>query len=145
MSVIKGQNLRVLINDKCIAFATSCTLHTALNLEESSTKDSTNNFAEQTPTGISWDLSCDALYSVDTDLTGVNAIGALDMVLAQTKVQVAFEQTTGDKNRVAVSGSVVYQGDAYVNDISVNATNRQDTSYSIQMTGDGQLEKTTAT
>lgn len=137
--------MRVLINDKCIAFATSCTLHTALNLEESSTKDSTNNFAEQTPTGISWDLSCDALYSVDTDSTGVNAIGALDMVLAQTKVQVAFEQTGGEKNRVAVSGSAVYQGDAFVNEISVNSSNRQNVSYSISLTGDGPLTKTTAT
>lgn len=145
MGVIKGQNLRLLINDKCVAFATSCTFHSSLSLEETSSKDSTNNYAEQTPTGISWDLSCDALYSVDTDATGVNAIGALDMVLAQTKVQVAFEQTSGDKNRVAVSGGVVYQGDAYVNDISVNATNRQNTSYSIQLTGDGALTKTTAT
>lgn len=134
----------MLIGGKCVAFATSCTFHTALNLEESSTKDSTNNYAEQTPTGLSWDLSCDALYSVDTDATGVNAIDALDIVLAQTKVQVQFEQTNGEKNRETVSGGAVYSGYAYVNDISVNATNRQNTSYSIQMTGDGALTKTTA-
>lgn len=144
MGVIKGQNLRLLIGGKCVAFSTSCTVHAAINLEESSSKDSTNNFAEQTPTGISWDLSCDALYSVETDETGVNAIEALDMVLAQTKVQVQFEQTEGTKNREAVAGGAVYSGYAYVNDINVNATNQQNTSYSIQLTGDGQLTKTTA-
>ncbi len=127
-----------------MAFATSCTVHVSLNLEESSTKDSTNNFTEQTPTGISWDMSCDALYSVDADATGVNAISALDTVLAQAKVQVQFEQTQGEKNRVAVSGGAVYSGYAWVNDISINAANRQNTSYTIQLTGDGQLAKTTA-
>ena len=144
MGVIKGQNLRILLGGKCVAFATSCTVHVSLNLEESSTKDSTNNFTEQTPTGISWDMSCDALYSVDADATGVNGINALDTVLAQAKVQVQFEQTEGDKNRVAVSGGAVYSGYAWVNDISINAANRQNTSYTIQLTGDGQLAKTTA-
>jgi hypothetical protein len=144
MEVIKGQNLRLLIGGKCVAFATSCTVHASLNLEESSTKDSTNNFTEQTPTGISWDMSCDALYSVDADATGVNGINALDTVLAQQKVQVQFEQTQGEKNRVAVSGGAVYSGYAWVNDISINAANRQNTSYTIQLTGDGQLAKTTA-
>ena len=144
MGVIKGQNLRLLIGGKCVAFSTSCTVHVSLNLEESSTKDSTNNFTEQTPTSISWDMSCDALYSVDADATGVNAISALDTVLAQQKVQVQFEQTQGEKNRVAVSGGAVYSGYAWVNDISINAANRQNTSYTIQLTGDGQLAKTTA-
>ena len=144
MGVIKGQNLRLLIGGKCVAFATSCTVHVSLNLEESSTKDSTNNFTEQSPTGISWDMSCDALYSVDADATGVNAISALDTVLAQQKVQVQFEQTQGEKNRLAVSGGAVYSGYAWVNDISINAANRQNTSYTIQLTGDGQLSKTTA-
>lgn len=144
MGVIKGQNLRLLIGGKCVAFSTSCTVHVSLNLEESSTKDSTNNFTEQTPTGISWDMSCDALYSVDDDATGVNGVTALDTVLAQQKVQVQFEQTQGEKNRVPVGGGAVYSGDAWVNDISINAANRQNTSYTIQLTGDGQLLKTTS-
>jgi hypothetical protein len=134
----------LLIGGKCVAFATSCTVHASLNLEESSTKDSTNNFTEQTPTGISWDMSCDALYSVDTDATGVNGINALDTVLAQQRVQVQFEQTQGEKNRIAVSGGAVYSGYAWINDISINAANRQNTSYTIQLTGDGELTKTTA-
>ena len=143
MGVIKGQNLRLLIGGKCVAFATSCTVHSSLNLEDSSTKDSTNNYTEQTPTGISWDMSCDALYSVDTDATGVNGVDALDLVLAQAKVQVQFEQTQGEKNRVAVTGTAVYSGSAWVNDISVNAGNKQNTSYTIQLAGDGQLTKST--
>ena len=126
-----------------MAFSTSCTVHASLNLEESSSKDSTNNFTEQTPTGISWDMSCDALYSVDTDATGVNGISALDMVLAQQKVEVQFEQTTGEKNRVAVTGSAVYSGFGWVNDINITAANKTNTQFSIQVAGDGQLTKST--
>lgn len=141
MGVIKGQQLRLTLTGKFVAFSTSCTVHTSLNLEESSTKDSTNNFTEQTPTGISWDMSCDALFSVDADTTGQNGVNALDMVLAQQRVFVQFEQTQGEKNRVPVAGGVVYSGYAWVNDISINAPNRQNTSYTIQLTGDGPLTK----
>lgn len=143
MGVIKGQNLRITVGGKFVAFATNCTVHVSMNLEESSTKDSTNNFTEQTPTGISWDMSCDALYSVDADVTGKNGVDALDMVLAQAKVAVVFEQANGEKNRVPVSGAAIYSGNAWVNDISINAANRQNASYTIQLTGDGQLTKST--
>ena len=73
--------------------------------------------------------------------TGVNGINALDTVLAQQRVQVQFEQTQGEKNRVAVSGGAVYSGYAWVNDISINAANRQNTSYTIQLTGDGEAHQ----
>ena len=141
MGVIKGQNLRITLGGKFIAFATSCTVHVSTDLEESSTKDSTNNFREQQPTGISWDISVDALYSVDTDDSGKNAVDALDIILAQEKVGVTFEQTSGEKNRQTTSGNVKYTGNAWVNDVSINATNRQNASYSLQAQGDGPLTK----
>lgn len=138
---MKGQQLRLTLGGKCVAFATSCTVHVSQNLEESSTKDSTGGFSEQTPTGVAWDMSCDALYSVDTDATGVNGINALDTVLAMQRVQVEFVQTSGTKNRVPVTGAVKYSGYAYVNDISINSANKTNVSYTIQLTGDGELSK----
>lgn len=141
MGVIKGQNVRISLGGKCIAFSTSATIHVSQNLEESSSKDSTNAATEQTPTGVSWDMSCDALYSVDTDATGVNGINAIDMVLGMQRVQVQFTQTSGAKNRVPVTGAVVYSGYGYVSDISLTAANRQNCTYSIQIQGDGELSK----
>jgi hypothetical protein len=141
MGIIKGQNLRIKIGEKYIAFATSATVHTSAQLEESSTKDSTNGFMQQEITGMSWDVSVDALYSVDTDATGVNAVDALDIVLAQQKVTVEFTQASGEKNRVPGTGAIAYTGQAWVNDISINTPNRQNASYTIQLTGDGPLTK----
>jgi hypothetical protein len=86
-------------------------------------------------------MSCDALYSVDTDATGVNGINALDTVLAMQRVQVQFEQVGGAKNRVPETGGVVYSGYGYVSDISLTAANKQNSQYTIQIQGDGELSK----
>ena len=141
MGVIKGQNLRIKLGTKYVAFATSCTVLVSAQLEESSTKDSTNGWQQQEITGMNWDISVDALYSVDTDATGVNGSEALDLILAQQKIAVEFTQAAGEKNRVPGQGAIVYSGNAWVNDVSVNAPNRQNTTYTLQAAGDGELTK----
>lgn len=141
MGVIKGQNLRIKLGTKYVAFATSCTVHVSAQLEESSTKDSTNGWQKQEITGMNWDISVDALYSVDTDTTGVNGVDALDLILAQQQIDVEFTQAEGEKNRVPGTGDIKYSGKAWVNDVSVNAPNRQNTTYTLQATGDGELTK----
>lgn len=128
---MKGQNLRILINQKCVAFSTSCTYHLNANLEDSSTKDDVAGFQKQDVTGLAGDISCDALYSVDTDANGVNGIDALDMMLAGQEVTVEFSPTTGTKNREATGTKYTCQ--AIVNDISINAPNRANVTYTIQM------------
>jgi hypothetical protein len=62
MGTIKGQNLRVLVGNpsKCVAAATSCTVHLSLQLESETTKDS-GDWDEQGPVGKNWDGSVDAL------------------------------------------------------------------------------------
>lgn len=140
MGVIKGQNLRIKIAGKFVGFATSCTVHVSASLEDSSTKDSSDGiFQEQQLTGLAWDISTDALYSVDTDATGINAEGALDAILARQKVDIEFTGTVGTNNRQATGHK--YTGQAWINDISINATNRQNASYSLQAQGTGALTK----
>jgi hypothetical protein len=55
MGAIKGQNLRVSINGKYLCSATTCSFHISAQLEDSSTKDSTNSWQQQECTGKSWD------------------------------------------------------------------------------------------
>lgn len=138
---MKGQNLRIFIGAKCVAFATSCTFHVAAQLEDSSTKDDTGDYAKNEVTGMSWDFSCDALYSAATDATGVNGVDALDLLLAKQPVTVKFQTTAGEQNRQQDVSSAYYTGEAFINDISVNAPNRQNVTYTIQGTGNGQLTK----
>lgn len=141
MDKIKGQNLRIKLGGKYVAMSTSCTLHISANLEESSTKDSTNGWQENEVTGMNWDISVDALYAVgDEDTTGVGGEDALDLILAQQEVEIEFERTNGAQNRVPVDGAKVYTGKAFVNDISIQAQNRQNTTYTLQATGNGEIK-----
>ena len=130
---MKGQNLRILIGSpaKCIALATSCTYHISNTLEDVSTKDDLGGFQKQEVTGASGDISCDALYAVGTDATAVNGEAALDLVLAGQEVDVEFSPTEGANNRTATGTK--YTCKAIVNDISINAPNRQNVTYTIQM------------
>jgi predicted secreted protein len=80
---------------------------------------------------------------VDAETTGINGIGALDAILAQQLVNVEFVQVAGAKNRVPVAGSVKYSGQAWVNDIEINAQDETESTYTIKLTGDGPLTKTT--
>lgn len=140
MGIIKGHNLRLKLNDKYMAFSTDCTVHVSATLEDSSTKDSSDGiWQEQELTGMAWDISCNALYSVDEDGTGHNAENALDLVLAMQKVWVEFTSTKGEKNRTAEGNK--YSGWVWLNDHSVTATNRQNGSYSLQAQGNGPLTK----
>lgn len=143
MSKIKGQYLRLKFGTKWVALATDATLHVSASFEDSSTKDDYEGmWQDQELTGLAWDISTSALYSVDADATGINAEDALDMMIAHEKVWVEFTQTTGqgDKNRTAASGHM-YAGWAIVNDISVNASNRANATYTLQAQGSGPLIK----
>lgn len=143
--VIKGQNLRVFVGDKCVAFATSCLLHVSANLEDTSTKDSTGSWDEQEIVGKSWSMSVDALYNAGgTDTTGLNAQEMLDLLLAGQQVQVRFCVTGGSQNRQSLtetSSMAEYDGSAWINDLSVTAENKSNASYSASLTGNGALVK----
>lgn len=138
--MIKGQHLRITLNGKYVAFSQSCTVHQTANLEESSTKDTTGDWTDQSATSKGWDISVNGLYSVATDNTGMNGIDLMDLI-GQT-VTVEFVQTDGEKNRV-VQSAVKYSGSAIVNDVQVEAPNRADSTFSLQATGKGQLTKGT--
>lgn len=225
--VIKGQNLRVIIAGKCVAAAQSCNLQFQLQLEETTSKDSTNDWTEYSPVGHNWSGSVDALVTDgrydevevvaseevpasggeafyapqfislpvgmnihaesdstmrilnsnlfpltepmggiinytnegDTDIIvylGSNTegetitayiedplrLGAKELVRAchsGAKVQVRFS-TVGGRNNV-VEQQRLLEGYAYLNDLSLTAANRANSTYTVQIAGTGELEK----
>ena len=145
MEKIKGQNFRVTYGGKYIAFSTSCALHISLNLEDSSTKDSTGDWKEQEVTSKSWDGSVDALYGVDDpDNTGKQMDDIIADILAGQPVDIEFVCTQGTKNRVIKAGKK-YTGKAIFNDFSLKAENKQNVTHTIQFQGTGELKQVTAT
>lgn len=138
----KGQNLRVFVGGKCVAVATSCSFHVALQLEESSTKDDMQGWQNQEVVGKSWDCSCDALYDPEAQ-TETNAITPAELMAKiitedDPKVTLKFDATEGEKNRTGKN--IGYTGQAILNDGSVTAGNRANSTATFQFTGAGELK-----
>ena len=140
MGTIKGQNLRVMVGGKCIAMATSCTFHVSAQLEDASTKDSVGDFQEQEVTGLSWDAQTESLVTLDDNgSNGELPQDLLSLMINKTKVTLTFDQTAGANNRVGQNSVIKKTGDAYINDISISAQNRKNSTCSVQFTGTGAL------
>lgn len=225
MATIKGQNLRLLIDGKCVAASTSCTVHIAANVESKTTKDSEGDFEEREVTGLSWDAQVDALVingvfdagsgsttenvtvggdtykrspvaievpvgatitvvggglncvildednevledtnmywkNEDSDQTikvyvaddsgdiedftytvnypNVGLAALQDNLIDKTKVEVYFSRTIGSMN--SVEAEELLHGYAYVSDLQIQAPNRQQATFSCQLTGTEELE-----
>ena len=141
---IKGQNLRfsVLVKEVKTYFAasTNAQLHIAADLEDSSTKDSTGMWKEQECVGMSWDGSVD-VNVIDDALD--NALKALDVPsLVGQEVDVELDITGGEQNRVLSKG--LYKGKAFINDWSLTAQNKAQSTASVQFQGNGPLTKVEA-
>ena len=144
MSTIKGQNLRVLVGttagqEKCIAMATNCTFHVSANVEDSSTKDDTGNWAENEVTGLSWDAQTDSLVTIDTDSTGELPTDLFTAMVNGTKLKLVFDVTNSTKNRTATNSAIKKSGECYVRDINITAANRQNSTMTVQFVGTGAL------
>ena len=140
MATIKGQNLRVMVGNKCIAMATSCTFHVAAQTESASTKDDANDFEVNEVTGLSWDASTESLVTLqDNGTNGELPTDLLSGMIAKTKVTLTFDVTNGANNRVGTNSALKKSGQAYINDISITAANRQNSTLSVQFLGTGPL------
>lgn len=140
MGTIKGQNLRVMVGGKCVAMATSCTIHVAAQTEDSSTKDDTGDWAENEVVGLSWDASTDSLVTLtDNGTNGELPVDLLSLIINKTKVQLTFDTTDGTNNRTGQNSAIKKSGYAYLTDYSLTAPNRQNSTLTCQFSGTGAL------
>ena len=140
MSTIKGQNLRVMVGDKCIAMATSCQFHISAQLESSSTKDSVGDFEEQEVVGLSWDASTESLVTLtDNGTNGELPQDILSLIINKTLVTLTFDQTAGTNNRTGQNSAIKRSGSAFVNDVNITAQNRTNSTLSVKFIGTGAL------
>jgi len=129
-----------MVGGKCIAMATSCTFHVSAQMEDSSTKDSTGDWQEQTVVGLSWDAQTDSLVTLtDNGSNGELPQDLLSLIINKTAVTLTFDQTNGTNNRTGTNSAIKRSGQAYLTDVSISAANRQNSQLSCQFTGTGAL------
>lgn len=139
MHVIKGQNFRLFVNDKCIGASQSCEIHVSANLETSSSKDDTDDFQRNETTGMAWDGSVNAFVMSDEDAQAIGIDDALDLI--GQEVSVKYQEVTGDKNRSAKLGGISRSSKAIVSDVKATFGNRANSTWDLQLTGNGPLTK----
>ena len=140
MATIKGQNLRVMVDGKCIAMATSCQFHIAAQTEDTSSKDDTGDWQSNEVTGLSWDASTDSLVTLtDNGTNGELPTDLMSLIINKTEVTLTFDQTAGTNNRVAQDSAIKRSGNAYLVDYALTAPSRANSTLTCKFTGNGPL------
>jgi len=134
MSKIKGQNFRLLQNSAAIPEATNASITLQGNAEDTSTKDTEGLFTEETITSTQWSAQVDTYQS---DTTALRSI--ISTFIAAQAVPVGWDQTGGSQNRVAQNANFKRNGNAILNDFTMNFNDRETVAVSLQFQGTGAL------
>ena len=142
----KGQFVRLFLGSdntttpaKVIGSAKQLQLHVSLQLEDASTKDTTGDWQIQEPTGLSYDITTNALVrGGDTITSQVQAQGLSELEAiyeAGTPVKFQIANVSGANQRT--KGAVIMSGSVILSQLTINAPNRQNATYDAQLNGWG--------
>jgi predicted secreted protein len=145
-SYTKGQFVRLFLgNDNTttpsavIAGAKTLSLHVSLSLEEATTKDTTGDWVIQEATGLSYDISTNALVSsgdVITSQVGGQSLDNLEAIYeASQPVKWQIANVSGDNQRT--KGAVICSGSVVISQLAIQAANRTAATYDAQLQGFG--------
>ena len=112
-----------------IAAAQQCQLTISLEVKQISTKDDTDDFARNVALKLSWSVNANGVVTIDPDR---NDPATLMDRIGQT-VRVELATAGGDMN--SESETQMLTGDATISDVQVQATNSEESTYTVQLTG----------
>ena len=142
----KGQFVRLFLGSDntttpaaVIASAKSLSFHCSLSLEDATTKDTTGDWQVQEPTGISFDISSNALVrsgdTITSSVGGQTLADLMDIYEASSPVKFQIANVSGDNNRT--KGSVIVSGSVVISSLNITAGNRQTATYDCSLSGYG--------
>ena len=134
LTKIMGQNFRAFVGGAAVNEATNCQVTIQGNVEDGSTCDSVSGYNEETMTSKQWSVQVD---NVDASLANLRAL--ITRFNSDAKTTVGWDQTSGAQNRVAQHAAFARSGSAILNDLSIQAGNRQTIQVSCQYQGSGAL------
>ena len=129
MATIKGQNLRIFLNNVVIAAAQQCQLSVSLSVNQISTKDDTDDFAKNIALKLSWSVSASGVVTIDPDRN--DPMTLMDRIGQTVRVELAT--ASGEQN--SDMGDQLLAGDAIISDVQIQATNNEESTYAVQLTG----------
>jgi len=144
----KGQFYRLFLgNDasatpsKVIAAAKSLSCHISVSLEDSTTKDTPGNFQVQEPTGISFDISTNALIrsggTITSSVQGQSLSDLQTIFEASEPVRFEIANVSGANQRT--KGNVLISGLVTITALNLSAQVKSNATYDATLTGYGEF------
>lgn len=143
MGTLKGQNFRICIFDsaaekyKVIGMATGCTVTLTNNTDDASHKDIVGAASMPTVTSKSWQVSCDSLNVAD-------AAAMLTAIKSMQPMTLMWGETSTTDNQTRAKATLARKGSAYLNDVTFNFNDRENSTKSLQFQGSGPLSVVSA-
>ena len=143
MGTLKGQNFRICIFDstaekyKVIGMATGCTVTLTNNTDDASHKDIVGAAAMPTVTSKSWQVSCESLNVAD-------AAAMLTAIKSMQPMTLMWDETATSDNQTRAKATFARKGSAYLNDVTFNFNDRENSTKSLQFQGSGPLQTVAA-
>lgn len=143
MGTLKGQNFRICIFDataekyKVIGMATGCTVTLTNNTDDASHKDIAGAAAMPTVTSKSWQVSCESLNVAD-------AAAMLTAIKSMEPMTLMWDETSTSDNQTRAKATFARKGSAYLNDVTFNFNDRENSTKSLQFQGSGPLQTVAA-
>ena len=138
MATLKGQNFRICIYDttaakfKVIGMATGCTVTLTNNTESANHKDITGLADMPVTTSKSWQVSVDSLNVADT-------AAMLTAIKAMQPMTLMWDETSTTDNQTRAKATWARKGQAYLNDVTFNFNDRENSTKALQFQGSGAL------
>ena len=118
--------------------STSCTINLTANTDDASTKDDVGGSAKPDVTSNAWSVSVESLNVVD-------AGALLTAMKSMQPMTLMWDETSTTDNQTTEDASYARKGQAYLNDLTLNFNDRENSAKSLQFTGTSALEKFTTT
>lgn len=141
-----GNDLMLFVDGKAIALATSHTLKMSVEMTDTSNKDS-GAWASSIPGKMSWETTSENTYGVKEPATQQSYKTLVGIFLQRKPIKVNFGIAANADATAELpedgwklpSGD--YEGNAYITSIDLNAPTGQTASFSISLSGTGQLKE----
>ena len=143
MATLKGQNFRICIFDataekyKVIGMSTGCTVTLQNNTDPGSHKDIVGAADMPQTVSKSWSVSCDSLNVAD-------AAAMLTAIKSMQPMTLMWDETATSDNQTRAKATFARKGSAYLNDVTFNFNDRENSTKSLQFQGSGPLQAVAA-
>ena len=117
--------------------ATGCTVTLTNNTDDASHKDIVGAAAMPTVTSKSWQVSCDSLNVAD-------AAAMLTAIKSMLPMTLMWDETATSDNQTRAKATFARKGSAYLNDVTFNFNDRENSTKSLQFQGSGPLQTVAA-